>query len=73
MTEGRRTSINARSAYRALLAYEVNGNNPPDGRRVMRDHRMKMMAAHQRGESPDEIGRLVEEARWLLGEWGFGT
>jgi hypothetical protein len=41
-------------AIEELLAYEMDHTRAPDGRRVIRDERIALMAAHQMGRSTRE-------------------
>lgn len=49
-----------------LLQYEADGNRPPDGRRVIRDERMTLMAQWQT-EQP--IDAQVRECARVLAMW----
>jgi len=58
MVVRRKYSERQLATYNALLAYEIDGNNPPDGRRVIRDERMTL-------SSPQNAERVAEAATVL--------
>lgn len=51
--------------YEQLLAYEVDGSRPRDGRRIIRDERLALHVACDHGD-PETIRRQAAEARRVL-------
>lgn len=62
-------AMNASTYHRLindLLAYEIDGKNPSDGRRIVRDERMTLMVLQKIGEN---ITDRAAEARRVLEMW----
>lgn len=58
------TEAQATNIYRALLAYETDGANPPDGRRTIRDERQTLHVRMARGDYG-----YATEAQRVLDMW----
>lgn len=70
--------------YEKLLAYEIDGSNPADGRRVIRDERMtvqsrtaelarlrnaKRVTADEIAAAADSLAEAEREAKRVLAMW----
>lgn len=54
--------------YQRLLSYETDSTSPGDGRRVIRDERMRLHVAIERGDAEEIAERSTEAAR-VLAMW----
>lgn len=67
------TTINTTNIIRDLLRYETDASRPPDGRRVMRDERLCIMACKQLVKTGKrtvaDVEARVSTARRVLDLW----
>lgn len=61
--------MNANQIVAKLTWEEVDGNNEPDMRRVLRDERMALQGAVQSGD-PERVADATREARKVASMWG---